>query len=159
MPVGEPLHAFCECMHFVFCACTCSSEVAVRAHGRGQRERSLIKTDRSNTQRSQDDSAAGSRGSLSPDPSLIRAPIKNSAASLLNRGREDNLLFPGLTSHSTRQGPRSIMSSSVFSTAGNKEQLAPCKERLYVFSFCKPHCHNFWLDRCKENGGAIQIST
>lgn len=31
------------------CACACSSEVLVRTHGRGQRERSLIKTDRSNT--------------------------------------------------------------------------------------------------------------
>ena len=40
---------FCECMHSGFVLAPAFSEVLVRARGRGQRERSLIKTDRSNT--------------------------------------------------------------------------------------------------------------
>lgn len=87
-----------------------SSKVPVRTPGWGQIERPLIKTDRSNPpSRTQDDGAPASSRSRSPELSAIRAPIKRRAASLLGSSSGvDNLLFPGLTSLSVKQEPKSI---------------------------------------------------
>lgn len=125
------LQALVSIYAFLVCVCTCSSKLPVRTHGRGQRGRLLIKTDRSNTL-----VFPGWRCCWElrvPQPSslsLIRAPIKNCAAPLLSRGSEDNLLFPGLTSHSTRREPRSIMSSSVL--AQQKTKMVHSKEKVCV---------------------------
>ena len=85
--------------------------------------------------------------SLSPDPSLIRAPIKSRAAPLLSR---DNLLFPGLSSHHETRAQEHIMSSkSCMWWTVMYRRMGSC------FNLNVLHHHKVWHDKSKAKNRRV----
>lgn len=147
----------CMCGSSCYYKCIHIASVAVPALlgclsgliGIAQRERALIKTDRSNIPASLGWRCSCELQVLQPRSPLIRAPIKNQAAPLLSRSRLDRLLFPSFTSLSARSEFTSIycMFSALFGLVLNKAKFIHYRKNSGVWLFGNCIIILLWKDK------------